>query len=173
LKFDKFSPTLLRCLQLLKENGVPAQDTKRFIQWIFFNMYVGNNDSHAKNLSIYFPSEEGARLTPFYDLLSTSIYSGLSNNFVFRIGGENKPSKIGRNQLIAMSEELGFKSNYVLKLGEELSNKLQAILEKVTNDLDQLASVETEKIMLQRLSQHIKTNSERLQTRFFKKTTEK
>jgi len=152
LKFDKFSPTLLRCLQLLKENGVPAQDTKRFIQWIFFNMYVGNNDSHAKNLSIYFPSEEGARLTPFYDLLSTSIYSGLSNNFVFRIGGENKPSKIGRNQLIAMSEELGFKSNYVLKLGEELSNKLQAILEKVTNDLDQLASVETEKIMLQRLS---------------------
>ena len=115
-------------------------------------MYVGNNDSHAKNLSIYFPSEEGARLTPFYDLLSTSIYSGLSNNFVFRIGGENKPSKIGRNQLIAMSEELGFKSNYVLKLGEELSNKLQAILEKVTNDLDQLASVETEKIMLQRLS---------------------
>jgi serine/threonine-protein kinase HipA len=72
-----------------------------------------------------------------------------------------------------MSEELGFKSNYVLKLGEELSNKLLAILEKVTSDLDQLASVGTEKIMLQRLSQHIKTNSERLQTRFFKKTSEK
>ena len=72
-----------------------------------------------------------------------------------------------------MSEELGFKSNYVLKLGEELSNKLLAILEKVTNDLDQLASVGTEKIMLQRLSQNIKTNSERLQTRFFKKTSEK
>ena len=84
-------PTLLRCSQLLKENGVPSQDTKRFIQWIFFNLYVGNNDSHAKNLSIYFPPEEGARLTLFYDLLSTSIYSGLSNNFAFRIGGENKP----------------------------------------------------------------------------------
>jgi serine/threonine-protein kinase HipA len=163
-------PTLLRCHQLLKENGVPAKDTKRLIQWIFFNLYVGNNDSHAKNLSIYFPPEEGARLTPFYDLLSTSIYSGLSNNFAFRIGGENKLSKIGRNQLIAMSEELGFKPNYVLNLGEALSNKLLATLEKITNDLDQMAAVGTEKTMLQRLSQHVKTNTERLQMRFFKKT---
>ena len=48
-------PTLLRCRELLSQSGVNAADTKRFIQWVFFNLYVGNHDSHAKNLSIYFP----------------------------------------------------------------------------------------------------------------------
>jgi serine/threonine-protein kinase HipA len=46
-------PTLLRCREMLGECGVVAADMKRFIKWIFFNLYVGNHDSHAKNLSLY------------------------------------------------------------------------------------------------------------------------
>jgi serine/threonine-protein kinase HipA len=163
-------PSLLRCYELLKESGVPASDFKRFLQWIFFNLFVGNNDSHAKNLSVYFPPRLGARLTPFYDLLSTSIYPGLSNQFAFKIGGENRPSHIGKAELCLMANELGFKEQYVLKIGQELSEDLQVKIEVIAAEMNSVASVGTEKTMIERLSQHISSNTSQLQKRFFSRT---
>lgn len=163
-------PTLLRCRELLSQSGVNAADTKRFIQWIFFNLYVGNHDSHAKNLSIYFPPS-GVRLTPFYDLLSTSIYSGLSRTFAFNIGGDNKPSNINQDQVIAMSESLGFKPKYMLKIAEELSNNLLVALNATSEEINTVASVGTEKTMVERLNQHIASNTKHFQNRLFTSRT--
>ncbi|EUJ09337.1 HipA domain-containing protein [Methylophilaceae bacterium 11] len=160
-------PTLLRCRELLSQNGVVAADTKRFIQWVFFNLYVGNHDSHAKNLSIYFLPKHGVRLTPFYDLLSTSLYSGLSRKFAFKIGGENKPSNIHRDQVIAMSALLGFKPKYVLTVAEEISNDLLAKLHATSEEVNVMASVGTEQTMVDRLIQHISSNTKSFQKRLF------
>lgn len=159
-------PTLLRCRELLSQSGVGAADTKRFIQWIFFNLYVGNHDSHAKNLSIYF-SPTGVRITPFYDLLSTSIYSGLSRTFAFNIGGESKPSNINKGQIIAMSELLGFKPKYVLQIAEEISNNLLEVLNPISDEINAMASVGTEKTMVERLNQHLASNTKSFQKRLF------
>lgn len=160
-------PTLLRCRELLTQSGVVAADTKRFIQWIFFNLYVGNHDSHAKNLSIYFSPKHGVGLTPFYDLLSTSLYSGLSRKFAFNIGGENKPSIIHKEQIIAMSELLGFKPKYVLKIAEDISNDLLALLDVVSGEINVIAPAGTEKTMVERLNQHIASNTRGFQKRLF------
>lgn len=159
-------PTLLRCRELLSQSGVNAADTKRFIQWLFFNLYVGNHDSHAKNLSIYF-SQNGVRLTPFYDLLSTSIYSGLSRTFAFNIGGENKPSNIHQDQVIAMAESLGFKAKYVLNIAEEISNNLLAALDETSKEINAVAAAGTEKNMVERLIQHIASNTKHFHKRLF------
>ncbi len=161
-------PTLLRCRELLNQSGVNAADTKRLIQWLFFNLYVGNHDSHAKNLSIYFPTSAGVRLTPFYDLLCTSIYSGLSRTFAFSIGGENKPSNMNRDQIIAMADSLGFKAMYVLNIAEDVSNSLLAALNKTAEEINTVAALGTEKTMVERLSQHIASNTKRFQNRLFK-----
>lgn len=160
-------PNLKRCRELLSQSGMGAADTKRFIQWIFFNLYVGNNDSHAKNLSIYFTPQAGVRLTPFYDLLSTSLYTGLSRKFAFKIGGESKPSSLNQEQIIAMSELLGFKPQYVLKIAEDISNKLLDSLNIVSDEINTIASVGTEKTMVERLNQHIASNTKSFQKRFF------
>ena len=161
-------PTLLRCRELLSQSGVIAADTKRLIQWIFFNLYVGNNDSHAKNLSIYFSPKHGVRLTPFYDLLSTSLYPGLSRKFAFNIGGESKPSNIHKDQIIAMSELLGFKPKYVLKIAEEISNDLLTLLDVVSDEINVIASPGTEKTIVDRLNQHISSNTKSFQKRLFR-----
>lgn len=160
-------PTLLRCRELLNQMGLVAADTKRFIQWIFFNLYVGNNDSHAKNLSIYYSPNQGAKLAPFYDLLSTSIYPGLSRKFAFKIGGENIPSQIDKTQLIKMSDELGFKPKYVLKIAEQTSNNLLAVIDEVSSCIEHVAAVGTEKTMIERLNQHIASNTKSFQKRLF------
>lgn len=160
-------PSLLRCREMLGQSGVVAADMKRFIQWVFFNLYVGNHDSHAKNLSIYYSPKNGARLTPFYDLLSTSIYSGLSRRFAFNIGGESKPSDIHQQQIVAMAESLGFKPKYVLKIGEEVSNGLLEVLNSVSEDINIVASIGTEKTMIERLSQYMASNTRSFQKQLF------
>lgn len=161
-------PSLLRCFALLSQSGVIAADIKRVIQWLFFNLYVGNHDGHAKNLSVYFTSEHGIRLTPFYDLLSTSIYSGLSRTFAFKMGGENTPSNIHQDQVIAMANALGFKPQYVLKIAEGMANELLAILNTSSEEVNALASAGTEKTMVERLNQHIASNTKSFQKRLFK-----
>lgn len=163
-------PTLMRCRELLSQSGINAADTKRFIQWLFFNLYVGNHDSHAKNLSIYFPTG-GVRLTPFYDLISTSIYAGLSRTFAFQIGVENQPSNINEDQIVAMSETLGFKPKYVLKIAEEVLNNLLGKLDETSEEINTVAAIGTEKTMVERLNLHIASNTKRFQKRLF--TTEK
>ncbi len=40
---------------------------------VSINLCIGNDDSHAKNLSIYSPPGEGATLTPFYAEVDTSV----------------------------------------------------------------------------------------------------
>jgi serine/threonine-protein kinase HipA len=160
-------PTLLRCKEILNDMGAMAADTKRFIQWIFFNLYVGNNDSHAKNLSVYFLPNQGVKLTPFYDLLSTSLYPGLSRKFAFKIGQENTASKITKIEIVTMSEMLGFKPKYILKIAEKLANDLLVVIDDVANEINQVAAAGTEITIVERLHQHISSNTKSFQKRLF------
>ncbi|GBG14978.1 serine/threonine-protein kinase HipA [Novimethylophilus kurashikiensis] len=159
-------PSLARCRHLLQTHGVPAMDIKRLIEWVFFNLFIGNHDSHAKNLSIYYPPQGGARLAPFYDLLSTSLYPGLSRTFAFKIGGENIPGKIEISHIETMARELGFKPKYVLKIVNTIAASLLACIDAVTTDLSPIASPGTERSLLERLNQHITGNTRRLQARW-------
>lgn len=43
-------------------------------RWLVFNVLVGNGDNHLKNIS-FLVSEEGIVVAPFYDLLSTAVYT--------------------------------------------------------------------------------------------------
>jgi hypothetical protein len=46
------------------------------VEWQVFNAAAGNADGHGKNLSILY-DDEGPRLAPFYDLVSTREYPKL------------------------------------------------------------------------------------------------
>ncbi|HAF01731.1 MAG TPA: type II toxin-antitoxin system HipA family toxin, partial [Methylophilaceae bacterium] len=85
----------------------------------------------------------------------------------FNIGGENKPSNINQDQVIAMSESLRFKPKYVLSIAEEVSNHLLATLDATSEEINTVASVGTEKTMVERLNQHISSNTKHFQKRLF------
>lgn len=159
-------PTLARCRTLLQQNNVPAIDLKRLLEWVFFNLYVGNNDSHAKNLAILYTTEHGARLAPFYDLMSTTMYAGLSKRFAFSIGGEFNNGEIKAAHIEAMAEQLGFKKKYVLGVAENLAENLIYNIETVTKELTPLVGDGTEKTMLHRLQQSIMSNTKKLSKRW-------
>lgn len=159
-------PTLARCRELLQQHRVPAIDLKRLLEWVFFNLYVGNNDSHAKNLAILQTPEQGARLAPFYDLMATSLYAGLSKKFAFSIGGEYNPGEVKAARIQAMAGQLGFKKKYVADVAEKLAEKLLANIAQVAEDLAAVVGPGTERTMIERLQRAILSNTKKLAKRW-------
>nr|BFD66497.1 type II toxin-antitoxin system HipA family toxin [Bdellovibrio sp. HAGR004] len=84
-----------------------VNDLETALSWLAFNLLIGNNDSHSKNLSFLYVDGE-TRLAPMYDLLSTSIYKNMSSDFAFSIGGQRSPVKMKKKNFEMLAEELGF-----------------------------------------------------------------
>ncbi len=72
-----------------------------------------------------------------------------------------------KDHIMTMSQSLGFKPKYVLKTAEEISNVLLAYLEETAEKINGMATPETEKTMVERLHQHIHSNTRRIQNRLF------
>jgi serine/threonine-protein kinase HipA len=80
-------PTLKDNYFCIRDHGHNViDDTRTLMKWISFNLLIGNNDCHSKNIS-FSRHPKGYRLSPFYDLLCTSIYKEYSDQFAFSLGG--------------------------------------------------------------------------------------
>ena len=109
-------PSLKMCFGLLKERSIrPAADIKVLLNWVLFNLLVGNADAHAKNIALIFTGS-GPKLAPFYDILCTAVYEGLTDKMAMRIGGENRPKWIQARHLERFSQETGIKSRMVFSV---------------------------------------------------------
>lgn len=155
-------PGLADCANLLRLHSTQtAVDLQHLVRWVFFNLFVGNNDSHAKNLSMFCPPEGGMVLTPFYDLMCTRLYPGLSSEFAFSVGGETKPGAISNQHIITMAADLNMQAKFVLRLATELAEKmpkaLQLAVDTVSPDLSQSARVLAERLQRFVLSTTAKT----------------
>lgn len=72
LKYPKASvESLNACISLCRTQ---AQARINLYRWTIFNVLIGNNDAHMKNIS-FFVGPAGISLAPFYDLVSTAVYS--------------------------------------------------------------------------------------------------
>lgn len=157
------------CYDLLKENSVaPAIDLINLLRWLFFNLYVGNNDSHSKNLALL-SEPQGLRLAPFYDLMCTGVYSGLGRNFAFQIGGEFHPGKIERNHIEALSESIGVAPKFMFSTAEKMARQVEAAIPEairwVTSDLGHIGH--SESVLGTRISQYIASNVKKMKSRIF------
>lgn len=136
-KYEKEGgPGVAQCAQFIRQYSARAAlDLQGFAQWIFFNLYVGNNDSHAKNLSIYERPGEGVRLTPFYDLMCTRIYPGLSKEFAFNIGGEVLPGHMGKVQVQGLAEQIGMGAKYLQRVALSLAARVPEAIDQATREI--------------------------------------
>lgn len=125
-KYEKEGgPGLATCAELIRRYSTqPAVDLRHFVGWICFNLYAGNNDSHAKNLSIYSLPGKGVTLTPFYDLMCTRLYPGLSQDFAFEIGGEYKPAALTSAHLVPLARQLGMRPQFLAQQAADLARRM-------------------------------------------------
>jgi serine/threonine-protein kinase HipA len=128
-------PTLKVCFAaVVSHSSQPALDKKRLIEWVAFNVAVGNMDSHAKNLSLLI-ADGKIKLAPFYDMVCTTTYPSLSKRFAFKIGGENRPEWIMDRHWSRFAEEVGVKAAFVKKIRLDLSGRIMHALPLVAKAL--------------------------------------
>ena len=131
-KYEKEGgPGAAACAALIRQySSQPAADLRHFVGWILFNLFTGNNDSHAKNLSLLHSPGAGTRLAPFYDLMCTRLYPGLSQEFAFAIGGETAPGSITQQHIAALAVQLNMRPAFIINQAVALAKKLPAALEE-------------------------------------------
>ena len=113
-------PTFADNYKLVKaHSSSPIPDLNQLLKWLIYNLVIGNNDSHSKNLA-FLQTEEGIRLAPFYDLLSTSVYKEIGQNFAFKIGGQSLWFKFKKRLFDMLSSELGLREEVIPKLATKL-----------------------------------------------------
>ena len=159
-------PGIAQCAALIKAHSAqPAVDLKRFCDWLFFNIYTGNNDSHAKNLALYEHPGKGLRLAPFYDLMDTRLYPGLSRHFALRIGGEDQPGKMTSKHLDEMADELSLKPFFVKDRAKSVHTKLGPALARAIADTAPFLD-SSGKTLSSRLQQHVTSIANKSAARF-------
>ena len=95
-------PSIIKIKDLLiRVTGTPIIYYKEFAKIVVFNYLFGNCDAHGKNYALLYPdSSSNPILAPFYDLLCTTIYDGLSRKMAMKIGREKEINRITKNDII-------------------------------------------------------------------------
>jgi serine/threonine-protein kinase HipA len=120
-------------------------------QWLVFNVLVGNEDAHLKNLS-FMLTGKAVMLAPFYDLLCTAVYGtrayGQDNwpqqaEMAWPILGVRRLQQINLPVLLAAGEAMGIKSatarNAIKKLVVSVQDQAQKLLAETERENQLLA----------------------------------
>jgi len=130
-------PTFAENYNLVKANSsAPIPDLNQLLKWLIYNLVIGNNDSHSKNLA-FLQTGDDIRLSPFYDLLSTSIYKEIGQNFAFKIGGQNLWFKLKPRLFDKLSAELGLKEDVLPKISLKLLSEIEKMLPRAIYEFNE------------------------------------
>ncbi len=127
-------PGLKECFGLLRQYSAnPIKDIQQLLQWVFFNYFIGNMDAHAKNLSLLYHSKQ-TKLAPFYDMLCTDIYDGLSKKLAMKIGKENRPEWIMARHWDRFASDINIRPMVLKKQLTDFCHKINNRIETTYTD---------------------------------------
>ncbi len=136
MKYEaKGGPSLKNNYDLIVSNVTVSkrlESIHQFLDWLSFNLLIGNNDSHSKNISLLLRTGK-IELAPMYDLLCTALYPSLTKEFSFQIGDLADFSKMGKNQFEEMEKQLGLK-------GKTMQDRFQSLHDLMIEKKDQVAT---------------------------------
>lgn len=99
--------SLARLLSLTEYCQSPQFARADILNWVIFNLLIGNTDSHGKNYS-FFVSRNGLAPTPWYDLLNVLVYKGdFNTNMAMGFDDVFDPENIHGFQMLSVAETFG------------------------------------------------------------------
>lgn len=107
-KYEKEGgPSLAQCAAVIRAHcSLPIVELRRLVDWVLFNVLLGNADAHGKNISLLYTANGQRVLAPFYDLVCTRNYPKIDRHLAMSIGGRTDPDLIGIAQLEQFAEEI-------------------------------------------------------------------
>jgi serine/threonine-protein kinase HipA len=118
-------PSFADCFHLLaEESSNIARDQLALLDWLAFNLAIGNNDGHAKNLSLIL-RDSRIGLAPFYDIVCTAIYKQYSTQFAFKIGESRNWQKIRSSSIDTLARQMQVTPTLISSRWLEIFDKLE------------------------------------------------
>lgn len=118
---------------ILKVCTVPALESQKFLSYVLFNYVMGNCDSHGKNYSLLYKNNR-VELSPLYDVVSTIIYSGLTEKLSMKIGKHYEIQKVTQEDFSLLAESLNIKYSVLSKIFDDFSRKYINAFEELKDD---------------------------------------
>jgi serine/threonine-protein kinase HipA len=129
-------PGFKECYKFL-ENETGIHSLESFVFIFIFNYLTGNCDAHAKNFSVLHDVEKvfvrdnkmhtvckkgAVALAPFYDLVSTEVYEGLSKEMAMKIGGAWDIRDVQKHDFYKTAREINIKEKEMDSLIQKFSS---------------------------------------------------
>lgn len=118
---------------ILKVCTVPALESQKFLRYVLFNYLMGNCDSHGKNYSLLYKNNR-VELSPLYDVVSTIIYSGLTDKLSMKIGKHYEIQKVTQEDFSLLAESLNIKYSVLSKIFDDFAKKYINAFDELKND---------------------------------------
>ena len=118
---------------ILKVCTVPALESQKFLRYVLFNYVMGNCDSHGKNYSLIYRNNR-VELSPLYDVVSTIIYSGLTEKLSMKIGKHYEIQKVTQEDFSLLAESLNIKYSVLSKIFDDFAKKYINAFEELKDD---------------------------------------
>ena len=132
---------------LRKYSANPVEDTLELWRRIIFDYLVGNTDCHIKNFSFLYSEDlKSKRLSPVYDVLSTSIYESTNKDFAMGIGGSVNIRDITRGNFERAAEEIGLGHKIAMNILDDMSDGFEEALLQTAAEIKRQGFVEAGKI---------------------------
>lgn len=133
-----------------------ASARTRLYAWLIFNVLVGNNDAHLKNLS-FLVDNRGIELAPHYDLLCTAVYESTAyggrqwpedSTLAWPIMDKLRFADIDRATLLDAGRALGLQTTtaqrFLDKMLSQIVGKAQGLYDEIAAENLQIAHVRPE-----------------------------
>jgi serine/threonine-protein kinase HipA len=125
--------SLPRLFKLARTDAIsPAAAKRMLLQWVLFQLLIGNFDAHGKNFS-FFVMPAGLQPAPWYDLVSVAQYPTFANEFAMAYGDAFTLNDISGMELaqfaVACDIDQRFLAREATRLCKLASKSAQAVLD--------------------------------------------
>lgn len=150
------SESLDRCLELCRAKIASRQSV---FKWVAFNVLTGNGDAHLKNISFTIDGA-GIALSPFYDLVSTVVYTTREHdlqgphfpnvNLSMPLGKAHTFSDVTRQDLMEFAQGIHLREKVAAKILDSMIEKVVSESARIYHDLERRSDVRPGELRLVR-----------------------
>jgi len=151
LKYEsQGGPSLSSCAALIRDTlRLGPAALQGFLNWVVYNVVIGNADAHAKNLSLLRPPGGPLSLAPLYDLVPTLAIAEtlLDRTPALDIGGAPRIDAVDREHWQRFARAAGYAPNFVC---QRVATVAEAVIEHLPRLVGELVDHGADAARLQR-----------------------
>jgi serine/threonine-protein kinase HipA len=118
-------PTFNEIADVLNKNVIePSRDVERLVRITLLNVCIGNFDAHAKNFALFY-ADDGLRLAPFYDVVSSEVYEFLTPEYAIFVGHAQGPNQLDYGALVKFARMVNWQPGLMFETIEQTTAAIE------------------------------------------------